>query len=162
MSAAKATKSASAADPALPAQESRKIHSTRFKLAEQLRNVWSIVPERGTPFEAVLDPSYWAFVAERLRAADRIEVHAEDGSYFGELIVREADQLFANVAVLRMVEFPPHESSEPLPDFFVSWRGPHYRHCVVRLKDGAILKTNFDSKDAAMAWLAGNVKMLAA
>lgn len=140
----------------------RKIHPSRFKLATHVRNVWSIVPEDGTAYEEILEPSYWTHIAERLRPNDRIEVFAEDGSYFAELIVRSSTRLSAKVQELRKVQLGEVEGASPMSGFDVMWRGPHHKHAVIRLKDKVPLQTGFDTREAAVAWLAVNIRNLAA
>ena len=74
--------------------------SNRLHLAEHRRNIFDVVPEHGTPFEELLKDSYWAHVSAKLKPGDHIEVRAEDGSYYAELIVQDAGRLYAKVAKL--------------------------------------------------------------
>lgn len=143
-------------------KKDRKLHGSRFGLAEHKRRIWSIVPEHGTEFDEILKPSYWAHVAKQLRITDRIEVHAEDGCYFAELIVRDAGNLFASVGVLRKIDLDTVKSGNAEAGYDVAWKGPHRKFAVIRLSDDAIVKDGFDAKPAALAWLAGNLKSLAA
>lgn len=143
-------------------KKDRKLHASRFGLAEHKRRIFSIVPEHGTEFEEVLKPSFWSHIAVNLRISDRIEVLAEDGSYFAELIVRDAGNLFASVGVLRKIDLDPVNSGEGSDGHEVAWKGPHRKFAVIRKSDDAIVKDGFDAKPAALAWLAGNIKSLAA
>lgn len=146
-----------------------KLHASRFKSAELVRLVHDIVPEAGTPFEDILKPEYWAHVAQSLRPWARIEVRAEDGSYFAELLVVNCGRLWAKVAVLRKVDLGDMASeavpANPDPSFSVMWRGPHAKHAVMRLgKAGGkeVLREGFETKDEAATWMADHIKALAA
>jgi len=140
----------------------RKLQASRFNLAEHKRNIFHVVPEDGVTLEDVLEPSFWAHISNRLRPTDRIEVYAEDGSYFAELIVREAGHLFAKVQVLRKVDLEGETSGAvaSVSGHDVAWKGPHHKWAVVRGKD--VIQGGFDTKEGGFAWLASNSKSLAA
>lgn len=72
--------------------------------AEFQRVIYSVTPELGTTILDVLDPKYWVHVAAQLRPRCRIEVLAEDNSWFAELLVASADKTWASVALLRYVD----------------------------------------------------------
>lgn len=154
-------KAAIAEEPAQPLAV-RKIHPSRFREAEVSRNVWVVVPEHDTSFEDLLQPSYWAHIAEKVRPTDRIEVYAEDGSYFAELIVRTSTRLSVSVALLRKVDLETQIEMSSDDGFEVKWRGPYMKHSVIRSKDGASVQTGFDTKEAAIVWLGQNARNLAA
>lgn len=138
-----------------------KIHPSRFVYdASTMRKLCAITPTAGTPFDALLQPSYWANVAERLRPFDRIEVLAEDGSYFAILLVRAASRLSAKVAVLEKYDLDAVDDTSAESAFFVAWRGPHQKHAVIRAADKLAVQTGFDTKEAAMTWLANNLRSL--
>ena len=135
---------------------------SRFKQAEYERTVYSVVPEHGTPFDAVTEPDYWAHVSARMRPGDRIEVQAEDGSYWAELLVRDAGRLFAKVSVLRKVDLDEETVTGELPvssDMTIKWRGPHLKWCVLRGNDA--IKEHCQTKGEAGSWLSDHIKALA-
>ncbi len=136
--------------------------TNRIQFAEQMRNIWYVTPEVNTPFEALLDPKYWAHVSAKFRPRDRIEVDAEDGSYFAELLVVDAGRLFAKVVVLRKHELVPVEIQDLSPDFEVKWAGPHAKWRVVRKKDRGSLKDGFENRQDAEMYLASHLKAIAA
>lgn len=139
-----------------------KLSMSRFALAEQKRAVYVIFPEMGVPYAAILnDPSFLSHVASRLRPFDRIEVIAEDGSYFAELLVRSAGRQHARLVELNKVDMEPLQA-EVDPRFSVVYAGPHRKNAVVRLRDKTTLKDGFDTAEDANAWLLANVKTLAA
>lgn len=139
-----------------------KLATKRMKLAEQVRNVWTIVPEYGVPYEAIVkDPAFLSHVSSQLRPFDRIEVLPEDGSYFAELLVRSAGRQFAVLAELRKVDLAPVKMDNDAR-FQVTYQGAHSKHVVIRIRDRSVLKDGFDTAEDAHAWLATNVKSLAA
>lgn len=146
-----------------------KVHANRFKSAEFRRNIWDAIPEAGTPFDDLLKPEYWAHVAANLRPWDRIEVRAEDGSYYAELLVRDAGRLWAKVECLRKHDLGADTGQVPdvVADvtYSVQWRGPHSKHAVMRERgNGAkeVLRDQFETREAAEAWKADHMKAMAA
>jgi hypothetical protein len=134
----------------------------RIQLAEHMRNVWYVTPEYGTPVEALLEPQFWAHVSAKMRPRDRIEVDAEDGSYFVELRVEDAGRLFAKVVVLRRVDLVVAEAVEQLPDYKVMWAGPHAKWRIVRAVDKGLVKDGLETRQAAELYLTSHVKAMAA
>jgi hypothetical protein len=140
------------------------LHPSRRMLAEQRRQIHSVVPEFGTTIAEMLNPGYWAHVARDLRPGDRIEVDAEDGSYFAELMVRDAGAQYAKVALLREVKLDAIEPSATvsLPGHNVEWSGPHTKWRVLRTADRKVLKDGFTTKADGYNWLASYSKAVAA
>lgn len=137
------------------------LQTTRFESSEHMRNVWVAVPEHGTPFEACLNPAYWAHVSARMRPWDRIEILPEDGSYFGELLVQDAGRLYAKVAVLRhlpltVVEVRGEDAATSL--YEVKWAGAVKKWRVMRKADRAELRDKFQTQGEASSWLTQYVR----
>jgi hypothetical protein len=124
-------------------------------------NIFRVTPEMGTPPAALLDPHYWAHSSAKLRIGDIIEVLAEDGSYFAELLVRDVGNLFAKVAFKSpvMVFSDEAETAETPTGYEVKWRGPKAKFGVLHGKD--VLKDGFVDKTEAHAWLDDLVKKAA-
>lgn len=137
---------------------------TRLREAEHSVMYWHVTPEHGTPFEALLDPAYWAHVSSRLKPNDHILVDAEDGSYWGEIKVRDAGKLYAKVSKLHYVELDHVEveqSGHEIKGFEVKYRGPVQKWSVIRLMDKAVLKDGM-LKNEANLWLTNYVQAQAA
>jgi hypothetical protein len=124
-----------------------RIHLSSFK-----RNEFRIEPEKGTPIDEVLKERYWAHVSVKLKRGDRIEVHAEDDSYFAELLVLDAGKLYAKVKLLSFTElYGKLEAAQvKAGDYWIDWRGPKDRWCGLCRND--VLATNM-TQDAAVSWL---------
>src|SRR5947209_8355484 len=96
---------APAANPA--AEKERTVYvlgPERLKWAEYERNVHVANPGEGITLQDLLRPECWASVTNILRPWSHIEVRAEDGSYYAELLVTGVDRSWAKVEVLNFKE----------------------------------------------------------
>lgn len=135
--------------------------SNRLHFAEHRRNIFDVVPEHGTPFEELLKDGYWAHVSAKMKPGDHIEVRAEDGSYYAELIVQDAGRLYAKVAQLTFVKLDSVQVTEgglTSEGYEVAWKGPQLKWCVLRGKDR--LKEGMD-KGSAIQWMQNHAKAVA-
>jgi len=134
-------------------------HATKkIEQAEYMRTVWHDVPAPGTPFESVLDPKYWQHVSGFLKPRDRIEVDAEDGSYFAELMVIDAGRLYAKVELMRKHDFaaPGVEAATDSP-YEIKWAG-RAKWRVLRKADRAPVRDGFNDRESAELWAAAHAK----
>lgn len=121
------------------------------------RNQWMVVPEHGTPPQALLNQAYWAHVSAMLRRGDIITVLPDDNSYYSELLVLDVGKLFAKVVELRCVVIESSKSlSITLPEGYeIKFRGPIQKWTVLRgkeiLKDGML-------KQQAENWLSEHLQ----
>lgn len=136
---------------------------TRLIPAEHERTVWDHVPDEGVTLEQILEPEYWQHIAPRVRAWDRIEVRWADSTRFVELMVRSAGQKEAHVTVMHDVDLGDEveEVVDTLSPYEVKWKGPKYKHAVVRKSDGEMVKGEFQTKGAAAKWIANRIKQAA-
>jgi hypothetical protein len=135
-----------------------KILHQRLRQVEFARNCWAVTPERTTTFEDMLSPAYWSHVARTLKQGDRIEVLADDFSYFAELIVTSTADTEANVAVLRKVELGEAKASPKAEtdECEVTHRGTA-GWSVIRKSDKTVLFEKGETKAQAKDWLAKHV-----
>lgn len=137
-----------------------KIHPTDFHLSADGARKCSVArPREGTPFDALLQPSYWAHIADRLRPFDKIEVHPQDRSFYAELLVLQASRLSAKVHVLKKDDLDVIDDATTENEFFIKWKGAQ-KYSVIRAADKLAVQTGFDTKEAAMTWLANNLRSL--
>jgi hypothetical protein len=129
--------------------DGKRLTPNRFSLAETRRNIWQIIPEDGTPYELLFDKDYWAAMASKLRPFDRIEVLADDGSFWAELLVLMATKTQAAVMELRKIDISTKEVAQVEEKFAVKWRGPHRKWSVIRSADSSIVRSGFESADDA-------------
>lgn len=132
----------------------------RFHQAQSVRNVWRIHAENGHGRAHIEQPEYWTHIARRLTPGDVIEVLAENGSFFGTLLVRVCEKTWAKVAVLSWHDFESQAVASTKYD--VAWKGPVNKHCVVRVSDGEVIEKGFQTKDEAITWLENQKGVLGA
>jgi hypothetical protein len=129
----------------------------KCKEASYARNIWCAVPDAATPFEDILKPEFWAHVAFKMKPTDRIEVNAEDGAYFAELMVIDAGKAYAKVALMRKVEFTKHEVAADSDEFTVT-HNPHKKWRVIRVADKTVMAEELPTKADGLAWIANHKK----
>jgi hypothetical protein len=137
-----------------PAVSKRKVHPSRFKLAELVVNTHCIVVEGGTPIEAMSEPSYWSHVARMLRPGDEIKVRCDDGAYAATLYVKDVGSQAAVVIPVWHADLNKVEALPAVDEYKVEWAGPHHKHRIIRKSDGVVMQSGFDNKDAAYAAMA--------
>lgn len=131
------------------------LNASRLQFAEHVRNVWIINPEYGVTPEDILEPSYFAHVANSLKPWDKIEARSEDGSYYAEYVVEQAGRSFAKLAMVHLVTLAAKIdlATEVAEAYQVIWKGPQYKWRVVRKKDNQTLKDGIASKGDALRWV---------
>ena len=137
----------------------------RRKLAEHARAEHVVVPEPGTPFEALLDEGYWCHVARRLTEWDTIHVHYQDddGAYYARLLVRAKGDLWARVSVIEKHDLDAVEPRGVSADRYkVKYLDPHNRYGVIDTQTGKRLIEGLQGRADADRWVANHVKSLAA
>lgn len=150
----------------MTAKPNRKLLPPQFLDAEYQRRDTIAKPEAGTTLLEMQDPAYWANVAKTLKPMDRIEVRPADGTWWAELLVRVVEPQSVRVHVLRTVEFHKPARADASPDvadgYEVKHRGAQRGWCVIREHDAAVLVEKQASHEAAVAWLTGHLRTLAA
>lgn len=137
----------------------------RLKEASFQSNVWQLRVAPDITFEDVQQPDFWAHVSAQLKPCDRIEVIAEDFSFFGELMVVSADRLWAKTVPLRFVDLAaPVGADVSTPSlaagYDVQYKGPTKKHVVIRLSDNTIVKDEIPTKAEAQRWIVEHVQAL--
>lgn len=143
----------------------QQITQGRIKLAEFSRNTHVAVAHQGVSLEDALSPVYWAHVASGIRPFDKIELRAEDNSWFADLIVFKATKLEVFARVLTAINsngdsLSTHHATLTAPavdapavpaGYVVDYGGPIHNYRVIRTADGAVLVYGL-SQDEAVAW----------
>ncbi len=145
-------------------KSSSPIKESNFKPAEFTRIVYYAIVEASVRAADLKKPDYWAHVAQSLKQGDRIEVEAEDGSYFAELFVQDVGRTWVKVAVLREIQLDntAKELPQELKEYDVTYKGKISKWCVVRLGDQSLVYEGGNMKQDAVNWLTEHVKALAA
>jgi hypothetical protein len=130
----------------------------RLAEGDHIRHVWVISVAPDVTLDVVRQPEFWSHVAANLSPCDRIEVMPEDMSWFAELMVLEADRVWAKTAVMRFVELAGADVDVTGSGFKVEYKGPEKKHCVIRESDKQILQEGIAKKADAQAWIVTHLK----
>jgi hypothetical protein len=132
--------------------------------AEYARTVHVLKGLPGTFPENYLEPETWAHIPEtKLRQGARIEITAEDGSWFCELLVRSRKGSIIHVEMLREHKFDAIDGKEH-DAFDIEYAGKVARWRVMRRTDRAVLVDKLATKSEAVQWIedqAGPLKQAA-
>lgn len=148
-----------AAEAAAPAPKKRAVvlDPQRMQTAEYVRRDWVCTAEEGTVVDDVLDPGYWAHIANQLTVYDRIEVRIDTGEFLLELLVKQKGRNWAQVALLHHHDLVGDvKTGEAVgEDFEAVWKGPLLKWCVLRKSDTQLMEQKLASKGAALEWISG-------
>lgn len=136
---------------------------SRFRDASFWRNVFASNPEEGTTLDDMKAESYWAHVAKFLRPWDKIEVRAENGSFYAEFIVRDSGRNWAKVELVFSHTFGTGgvEQRTPAdPEYVSKYAGPHAKWRVTRKSDNATMRDGFAQQGDADQWIKEHIKSL--
>lgn len=155
------TSATPAPTPAVERKPVSALSPERFKSAEYERAIHIANADEGTYPEDITMPDYWAHAAAQMKPWDRIEVRANDGTWFAELLVLDVSRQWAKVHVLGVHRFSDFDTSLTaalnLP-YFVTHKGPQLKWCVVRRVDSAIVHQEASSPDDATQWMKERMK----
>jgi len=127
----------------------------RFLLAEAANQRWVVNAEaRHTP-EDIMNPAYFAHVANKMTIFDEVRVRSENGDWIADLIVVACGDNWARVKVLAVHELKGEDRRVPTDaiEHYVDWKGPHHKYCVIRKADGQKLSTGHASRGSAAEWM---------
>ncbi len=122
-------------------------------------NTWEAVVPAGTPIEHVRDRAFWANVSRKMKMGDKIRVLPRDGAWYGELLVWDAGQNWANVDGA-FAKRPDFDAAPGVDAEFLVWSDPVDGFCVKRKTTGAVLKSNFPNAEDARRWILDHQKAL--
>ncbi|EKN3611527.1 hypothetical protein NUG10_002555 [Yersinia enterocolitica] len=127
-----------------------KILPTLIKPSEYVRTVFSVTAKHGQSFEDFKDPDSWAHVANTLRKFDRVEIVAEDGSFFAEGIVTKVTKVSAHIHFFTHVELSKSAESSVKKDlaYNCEFAGPH-KWRIIRISDQEIVEKGIETKEDA-------------
>lgn len=129
-----------------------KILPTLIKPSEYVRTVFSVTAKHGQEFNDFKEPDSWAHVANTLRKFDRVEITAEDGSFFAEGIVTKVTKVSAHIHFFTHVELSK-TSDKPIEKeqaYACEFAGKH-KWRVIRTSDKEIVEIGIETKEDAQA-----------
>lgn len=115
-----------------------------------------------TDIEAVLQPTFWANVANQIRVRNHIEADWEDGSKLVSLRVVGVGTDFVKVKVMNEYKFDVVADVIANNDFKVEWKAQVHKFSVIRKSTNEYVKDGFTSKEEANEWLKDNLSKIAA
>lgn len=135
--------------------------SKRIRYADSCHNDrWSVVLETNHTRTDVLTPRFWTAMSGKFKPGDIIDIRRDDESIYGEFYVIEADRLGARLQEFRWIEIGGAGKGVAIDrsEYVYAWKGSQLKHCVLRADDNEIVMKEFQSKDAALVWIAGREK----
>ena len=139
----------------------------QVSIAEYARVVYSHTPEGVADPDELLDPEYWANVAQKFKPGSRIEVLADDLTWFAEYIVISCGRTWAKVALLhpvqkltlsKKVKEATRVNDEKNYDIQFAGQAKQYR--VIRKSDKTELKCNLATEEEAKQFLKNHLLAL--
>lgn len=134
----------------------------RFSLSEHVNCNWTATVQAGTALEDVLNPAFFANIANKLHPYDRIVVRVDTGEYYAELLVLDCARTWAKVFVLNKHALVKDETEMVEVDnqYEVKHLGPHNKWCVIRKLDKETIKEQCTSRQEANLWLSQHIMSL--
>lgn len=144
-----------------PAKKLKPLSEKDIRLRECAGNVWRVIAPPGVDRAALLEPSLWAVIANRLRAFDEITVIASDRTYHCRLLCLQAGLGYAEFIELTYTPLPAQLSAvgETLPsnhklifDVQAGWS-------AIRISDGVPIVRNCDSQQECLKLLLAHASL---
>lgn len=143
----------------------------KLEQAEFVRTAYCATVPQGVRPEHLADPAFWAHHAAKLSPWAKIEVRAEDGSWYGEFIVLDCSRTWAKVhpvvgpVFLTTGDMSLTQAEGVSIDKDISEKAKGYkveftpttRWRVVRVSDSAAVDSNRVTRDDAEKWLRAHI-----
>lgn len=148
----------------------RRLLDSEFAVASFRFNRWSAVLREDQTLDDAMSPVFWTNVAPKIMGHDAvnprglldiIEVRKPDTGAYYELIITEIGNGFVKVSPVKAYE----PASVALPEdspLSTKWNVGKRCHDVIRKADNAVMRSGFQTKAGAMAWIADHLKAMAA
>jgi hypothetical protein len=150
--------------PELKVVSERKLEAAdilRLKPAEFTRVEFVLITHATNEPQDILKAEFWAHVADKLKPRARIEVWADNGTWWAELLVLEVGRGYARVHQLRFEELEAIDSKSRTFEqggYRIMHRGEHAKWSVVRLSDKEVVSEGHSSQGQAVDWLDNRLK----
>lgn len=131
--------------------------------ADHKRVIWRHTAPIGAKLEDVLQPIYFCNVAKKLTELSKIEVVAEDGSWYAELLIVCVMSASTKLQVLNFIELITVNRQFFENDIHkIEWLGPDGKFTIIRKSDSAKIISGFPNIIEAQKWLIDHEKALLA
>ena len=145
-----------------PERKVQPLGAVRIEPAEYRRTVYIATAHENTIPEDLLDPAYWAQVSATLKPWDRIDVRANDGTWYAEYLVLDAGRTYAKVQMLSSHALTTGDVAmsqlTAMSPYEVVYRGPHDMWSVIRKSDRAVVHEKAATQGAAVDWMTNRLK----
>ena len=121
------------------------------------RTVWCVTPPSDVEPKDLLESDYWAHVAKRFTAGDRIEAVPEDRHYFAEFFVLAAATNWAKVVLLREETLIKDNETSVTDGYSIGFAGPHKWRVTM---GSDVLSKGHDDRGSAAKWLEEHLKVV--
>jgi hypothetical protein len=140
------------------------LNETTFHGREFRQNCWVAFVEKTITPDDLLDRDFWANVAAKLRAPDKVVVMREDRAWYREMVVFQVANTWAVLRPIGDVVYAAGVRGGPLPrpedDYEVTDLGLNKMWGVTSRKTGQVLKGDgtLKTRESAEAWLRDWIK----
>lgn len=124
--------------------------------ADYARPVYILKAKAGTTAEDYAQPETYAHVGGKLKPHTRLEILAEDNTWFATAIVLTVSPL-VRVEILSKHSFET-DAAAVHEGYNAKWAGQHAKWRVVRKSDQNVMVDKLESKSEAVAWIEENAK----
>ena len=167
MATSSAAKQVADPAPSAPAQPEAKraiqqLDGNRRKFAEFVRNEHVIIAHSSNTQQDILQPEYYAHVAQDMKIRDRVEIWADDMTWMAQLVVLEVGRGWVKVHPIALNEFAPTSGIKGRTfeegGYRVVHRGEFAQWSVVRIADGTVVRETEATQGGAVDWLINHLK----
>lgn len=148
------------------AKPNRKVLNHELNDTEFNQRQFVMRPERGTTLDEMLNPMYWANVAQRMTVGDTVLVRNESSQNIALLDVDVVQPFAVKVSIRWQREVERAQAEQSVTDipagYELKWRGPQNKFCILREADKEIVVSGAESKALAAARLREQLRLLAA
>lgn len=139
------------------------LDATNIQVAAYARNEFRISVPAETTRDDIKREDFWRSVAERMHVSDKLEIIADDLSWYSEWLVTAVDRRWLRVKELSYIVIDGSElaHASETDEFTVVHRGPK-GWSVKRKSDAAILVENLPARSDAEKWVDNHYKARAA
>lgn len=135
-----------------------RVFENDLQSAEYARSAFVITAKADTQPVNYLEPETWSHIPDlKLRQGDRIEIMAEDNSWFAELLVRVRVGQTIHLALLQEHQFDTIAGKEH-EEYEVLFAGPKALWRVLRKSDRNVMVDKLTAKSEGVSWIEANCK----
>lgn len=130
------------------------LQSGNFKPTGQNNNRWEVILLPDETYDDMMRPRFFANVGPQLSIGDILEVRTQDGTHYGEFYVTYCSRLEAKIQKIHWMKLGGADASNDADEEYAyAWKGPAWKHCVIRVVDNEIMVKELLTKEEAERWI---------